>query len=50
MTKKQAEQTGSYKNFMGMDFKDIDKDGNGVLSQDEILEARVKPLKEIGMQ
>ncbi len=45
MTRKQAEQTNSYKNFMGMDFKDIDKDGNGVLSQEEILEARVKAAK-----
>lgn len=40
MTRKQAEASGSYKKFTGLDFKDLDTDNDGVLSQKEILEGR----------
>lgn len=45
MTKKQAEEADSYKALWGLDFADIDKNGDDVLSQLEILEARVEVAK-----
>ncbi len=45
MTRKQAEKNGSYKAKIGIDFNDLDKDKNGILSQKEILEGRVKSAK-----
>ena len=42
MTKSQAKANDSYSAWVGIDYKDLDKDGNGVLSQREILEGRVK--------
>lgn len=42
MTKAQAQKAQSYQAKMGIDFKDLDKDGDGVLSQKEILKGRVK--------
>ena len=48
MTKKQAEEADSYKALWGLDFTDIDKNGDDVLSQLEILEARVEVAKRDG--
>lgn len=48
MTKKQAEEADSYKALWGLDFADIDKNGDDVLSQLEILEARVEVAKRDG--
>lgn len=39
MTRKEAETKGIYKKTIGIDFYDIDKDHNGVLSKKEISEA-----------
>ena len=38
MTKKEAEQKKIYSCFAGIDFKDLDKNNDGILSQKEILE------------
>ena len=45
MTKADAERNNSYKCFCGIDFKDLDKDQNNVLSLQEILEGQVKATK-----
>jgi len=50
MTAEQAKQQSDdcYKNWIGQDFTDIDQDGNGVLSLEEILKANVKQQKRVG--
>ena len=45
MTKNQAQKSKIYQAKIGIDFKDLDKDGNGKLSQEEILQGRVKAAK-----
>lgn len=42
MTCAQAQKNDSYKAKVGIDFRDLDKDENGVLSQEEILQGRVE--------
>jgi len=44
MTREQAEKKKLYKCFTGLDFKDLDKNKDGVLSQKEILEGRVESV------
>ena len=48
MTRAEAQKAKSYQAKMGIDFKDLDKDGNGELDQKEILEGRVKAAKRDG--
>ena len=45
MTKAEAQRKDSYKKFVGMDFRDIDKNNDGVLSDAEICDARDKEVK-----
>ena len=45
MTRAQAEKNDSYKAMFGIDYKDLDKDQNGILSQEEILQGRVEAAK-----
>ena len=45
MTRAQAQKDGSYKAMFGIDYNDLDKDKNGILSQEEILQGRVESAK-----